>query len=260
MKKATKKMPENAKKNAMPGLIMMVLIMISIMTSMSVPVLATDQVDTTVYDSASTTETLSWKAFNVLLGYNDMGTTMTGSPATGIYEFRVGGTADGELKYAWTFDGSAFTTPFTSETKGPINLTVQTVSEPEKGLGITFDLYTSHSEGKDNSLNGAANLKLKVAEFFADGTKLVITDSNAYSKEVTVVDGYISFEVNQGGTYEAKENPVAVPEKTAPADNEIATAKSTNPVNIGLVILLIVVVLAIGGIVVFLKRKGKHDN
>lgn len=252
MKNAKKKPKKKAMRKTMQGLIMMVLIMISI----SIPVFATDTVDTTVYDSASTTETLSWKAFNVLLGYNDMGTTMTGSPATGIYEFRVGGTADGELKYAWTFDGSAFTTPFTSETKGPINLTVQTVSEPEKGLEITFDLYTSHTEGKDNSLSGSANLKLKVSEFFSDGTKLMITGSDAYSKDVNVTDGYISFDVNKGGTYEAKEIPASVSENTAKADNEIAAAKSPNTVNIGLVSLIILLVLvAAGGIAVFLKKK-----
>ncbi|KNZ40777.1 hypothetical protein [Acetobacterium bakii] len=243
------------KKKAVFGLIIMVLMTISI----SIPVFATDKVDTTVYDSASTTETLSWKAFNILLGYNDMGTEITGSPATGIYEFSAGGTADGELKYAWTFDGSTFTEPYTKETKGPINLTVQTASETENALGITFDLYNSHTDGKDNSLSGYANLKLKVSEFFSDGTKLVVTGSDDYSKEVSVVDGYISFDVNKGGTYVAKGNPDAVSENTT--DNEIAAAESPNPVNIGLVILIIVLVLVVsGGIIVFLKRKGKHDN
>jgi hypothetical protein len=242
------------KKKAILGLIVMVLMMIS----MSVPVFATDKVDITVYDAASTTETLSWKAFNVLLGYNDMGTTLTGTPATGIYEFRAGGTADGELKYAWTFDGSAFTTPYTTETKGPISLTVQTANDPEKGLGITFNLYSAHTDGTDNSLSGYAKLKLKVSEFFSDGTKLVITGSDAYSKEVSVEDGYISFDVNKGGTYVAKVNPEVASENTAA--NEIPAAKSTSPVNIGLVVLIIVAVLAIGGIVVLLKRKGKQDN
>lgn len=243
------------KKKAVVGLIIMAVMMIS----MSLPVLATDKVDTTVYDAASTTETISWKAFNVLLGYNDMGTTLTGAPATGIYEFRVGGTADGELKYAWTFDGSTFTTPYTTETKGPIKLAVQTVNEPENGLGITFDLYTSHTDGKDSSLSGYANLKLKVSEFFSDGTTLVITGADDFSKEVNVVDGYISFDVNKGGTYVAKANPEAVAENTA--DNDIATTKSSSPVSMGLVILIIVLVVVVaGGIIVFLKRKGKRDN
>jgi len=243
------------KKKAILGLIIMVLMMIS----MSIPVFATDKVDTTVYDSASTTETLSWKAFNILLGYNDMGTALTGSPATGIYEFRVGGTADGELNYAWTFDGSAFTTPYTTETKGPISLTVKTANDPDKGLGITFDLYTAHSDGTDNSLSGDATLKLKVFDFFADGTKLDITGPDAYSNEVSVADGYISFDVKKGGTYVAKADPEVVSANTA--TNEIAVAKSPNPVNIGMVVLIVVLVLLVaGGIIVFLKRKGKHDN
>lgn len=88
--------------------------------------------------------------------------------------------------------------------------------------------------------------------------RLVITGADDYRKEVSVVDGYISFDVNKGGTYVAKANPEVVVEKTA--DNDIATAKSSSPVSTGLVILIIVVVLAIGGIVVFLKRKSKHDN
>lgn len=243
------------KKKAVLGLILMVLTMIS----MSIPVFATDKVTTTVYDSASTTESLSWKAFDALLGYNDMGTAQTGSPTTGIYEFRVGGTADGELNYAWTFDGSAFTTPYTTATKGPISLTVKTANDPEKGLGITFDLYTAHTDGTDNSLSGDATLKLKVSDFFADGTKLDITGPDAYSKEVSVADGYISFDVKKGGTYVAKADPDAASANTA--TNEIATAESPKSVNIGMVILIIVLVLVVfGGIVVFLKRKGKHDN
>lgn len=187
---------------------------------------AIKKVNTTVYDATSTTASLSWKAFNALLGYNDVGTTLTGIPTTGAYEFRVGGTSNGALKYAWTFDGSKFSSPITDAIKGPINLAVTTSYEASTGLGMHFDLYTPHT-GTDNTLSGNAKLKINVSNNFTNGTKVTISGPDGKNSEVSVIDGYISFDVNKGGNYVAKANVVSDGQKPYPAVNLETQADNT---------------------------------
>lgn len=161
---------------------------------------------TTVYDTSNSAAFLSWKAFNTLLGYNDVGTVANSTTASiGVYEFRNGGDG-GDLKYAWTFDGTKYTAPILSGAKGPIMLHVTegaftdaTVSAAAS-LPLTFDLYKPEAGGL-GTLSGDTNLKYDVSSFFEEGTNVSISDGAGYTKSTEVSGGFVSFDVTKGAIY-----------------------------------------------------------
>jgi hypothetical protein len=163
---------------------------------------------TTVYDSdKDTTAKLSWTAFNSLLGYGADTSAPTGAASTGVYEFRTGAAASGQLKWSWTFDGSKFTAPITSDKKGPIQLFLtQSYDKNAAVLTVNFTLFDAGTDGAPDALSGNASLKLYVGDNFKDGSLVHFIDKSDLntSQTCTVTGGYVTFDVGKGGTYYLK--------------------------------------------------------
>lgn len=171
---------------------------------------------------------VSWKHLNRIAGYGDDGTgtaklkTSSGilinsSDGTGVnavaetYEYREGNAVDGDIIWAWTFDGKN-RDPILDAYKHPADLNV----DVKKESGI---VYANFACGVD--LWGTASVKLYVGDYFKDGEKVTLTYKSGCGdndqmhgtwrytnetwdtviKDVAVDDGYITFDITHGGKF-----------------------------------------------------------
>jgi len=108
---------------------------------------------------------LTWKKYNTILGFNDMGTAKNAEAITEVYENRVGDTVEGSLNYSWSFEGSVLQ-PILESKKGPINLGI-TLSQADNTLSVAY--------ATTRVFDGSITIKLNVAAYFKDGEKLNLT-------------------------------------------------------------------------------------
>ncbi len=172
---------------------------------------------------------MSWKYFNTILGYNEAGTQKSGTPTVKVYEYRSKDTAEQKLQYAWTFYGEKLK-PITGDVAGPVSLSVSVKAEADDTV-VEF--------GCKRDFKGTAGVKLYVGDYFKDQDRLTLTylggsdssdihgpskaegiASSVIIKDLTVVQGYIEFDLGYGGTYSlSKETATAAePDKTAVPD------------------------------------------
>lgn len=212
-------------------LMTMLLAAILLIAMNALPVLAADaavysQVDASSQPYKSSPDTylitsdsvLTWKKYNTVLGYNDMGTQKEKEPAVEVYEKRTGDKTDGILEFSWTFDGSKLK-PISESKKGPIGLGI-TAAPADDGLSVSF--------ATKRAFDGTVTIKLNVNSYFADGDSLTLAyidgaDSSQIhgsdasmeavtpyqTGDLTVQEGFIEFSVSSGGNFKLINNAKA---------------------------------------------------
>jgi len=180
---------------------------------------------------------MSWKKFNTIQGYDMLGTIKSDAAKVEVFENRVGDTVAGKLNYSWKIDGQKCS-PIVEADKGPIYLQIASTTTTT-GLSVKFK--------SKRLFYGEISIKLNVADSYTDGTLLTLnyvdgvdgSQIDGANKVVPVIaatkiegivvtDGFISFNVKNGGNYTlTKEAIVQAPIVETPTLQDTVQAPTT---------------------------------
>ncbi len=211
------------KKLVIMGLVSILFMTMNVMSVYTAEAAVYSQVDITSQPYTAAPDTylitsdsvLTWKKYNTVLGYNDMGTQKVKEPVVEVYEKRSGDKVEGTLEYSWTFDGSRLL-PIPESKKGPIELGITAVPT-EDGLSVCV--------ASKRVFDGTVTIKLNVSSYFTDGDsyslsyidgvdKSQLHGSNSGTEEVLpyqtedlmVKEGFIVLSVSNGGNFKLRKS------------------------------------------------------